>query len=165
MCKPEAVITVCHINVPQTLSLTFDGTSTFLLLVSRNHWAVCKHNGKSDEEHRGSVKVKPNQVNPHLSRHPCGRGGWLRWSRMTASSSKTLGFLHTHPLLFSCPSNTLQKSSERWRETEPSHLHLVIARHTPAASFTCVLSSCSATRLSLFGSSFLTFVSCTHMCG
>lgn len=83
-----------------------------------------------------------------------------RDERMTASSWQPLcgisapftSFLFSpSAFLFFAP----QDSVERQRETEPSHLHLVIISYTPAASSPCLLSSCALT-LACFRSLVLT---------
>lgn len=74
--------------------------------------------------------------------------------RMTASSWHHLSgisapFTSFHLAFLFSPSAFLlsapQDSVERWRETEPSQLHLVIISHTPAAASPCLLSSCALT--------------------
>ncbi len=107
-----------------------------------------------------------------LLRQPGHRSGWgtrlwqeLRWRKRWRGQRRlrrrpisswqhlpwNLGYSHLLPPLppFSPPAFLFfapQGSVERWKETEPSQLHLVIISHTPAASSPWMLSSGALTR-------------------
>lgn len=84
--------------------------------------------------------------------------GWRRHLGNNSLDSQILSPPSTSPSCFPpsvFPSCAPQDSVERWRETEPSYLHLVIIRQTPAASSPCLLSSHAL-------NSCLFWVPCSH---